>query len=110
MKENEVLARFVAYKTDVVQHGYRNETYYWIKDVPLNNDDNDCHNQHSLKFDKSWSWLMPVWYKFRDLKFEDAGCHLNYKIQIVNAIVNKGPEEACKRLSEAIEWYNANKQ
>lgn len=97
MKENEVLARFMGHE---IKEG-------WVTLYP-GGEMNVCN----LKYDKDWNDLMPVWYKFRDLKFEDAGSHLNYKIQIVNAIVNKGPspEEACKRLSEAIEWYNANKQ
>lgn len=91
MKENEVLARFMGHEEGYDEHGV------WQK----------------LQYNTSWSWLMPVWYKFNDLQVNNitdqhylSAC----KYAVGNAILEKGCAEACKLLAQAIEWYNANKQ
>lgn len=78
--------------------------------------DNDrwCYDDQ-LDYSTDWRWLMPVWYKFRDLKFkvgDNKGTHWTYKDLISDAIVNKGPtpSEACRLLADGIRWYKTIKQ
>jgi hypothetical protein len=64
-----------------------------------------------LNYHKDWSALMPVWYKFRDLKFDEVANqieHSNIRTVIGAAILNEGPTPAaaCALLANAIRWYN----
>jgi hypothetical protein len=74
-----------------------------------------------LEYHTSWSWLMPVWYKFKELKYpvpssissgQFYGLFLDYQGQIIRAIIHSGPSpsEACKLLAEGIRWYNSVKK
>ncbi len=73
-----------------------------------------------FEFHTSWNWLMPVWYKFKELKYpvrsslasgQFYSLFLDYQRQIVKAITHSGPSpsEACKLLAEGIRWYNSIK-
>lgn len=68
----------------------------------------------TLEFHKRWERLMPVWYKFRDLKFEGVAklIFIARKAKVEDAILNSGPSpsEACKLLAEGIRWYNSTTQ
>lgn len=64
---------------------------------------------YHMEYHKNYQWLMPAWFKFRDLKFEAAGLklrHSNYCHQITQAICYSNIETAFRSLSIAIEWYN----
>jgi hypothetical protein len=124
--DKEVIAAWIAYSISEQQHGHIDGkphfiTYYKIKEVPLNSDGHDNHWQYALPFDSDWSWLMPVWYKFRDLKIDGAYSDTTIsevsklqrlKGEIGRAILRKGPSpsEACHLLAEGIRWYNSIKQ
>ncbi len=65
-----------------------------------------------MQYHKSYDWLMPVWFKFRDLKkdkefvknnFIEFSCKKNI---IADSILEKSISEAHKLLYEAITWYN----
>lgn len=61
----------------------------------------------SMKFDKSWDWLMPVWYKFRDLKFEGetpSKLHTNYVARLSQDITYGTIEEFYHNLFIATDW------
>ena len=66
------------------------------------------------KFESSWSWLMPVWYKFRDLKMgnnEDHEVeHSDRMLRIADTVAYGSIEEACKLLAKGIRWYNGIKK
>lgn len=104
MKENEVLARFM----DAIA---KEESDGWIlmgRNAPVVG---WYHGFDDMSYHKDWSWIMPVWYKFKDLQFENYTLWLRHDIlckAISEAILHFGPDPAvaCKRLSEAIEWYN----
>lgn len=62
-----------------------------------------------MGYDCSYQWLMPVWVKFRDLKFEDFKYQIEHserKDIIGLAILYGEINIAFERLSEAITWYN----
>jgi hypothetical protein len=74
-----------------------------------------------IKYHKSWGKIMPVWYKFRDLKIEgivtentiaDVSRLQRLKGTIRRAILLKGPSPkvAAKHLANAIRWYQTVKQ
>lgn len=74
-----------------------------------------------LTYHTSWEKLMPVWYKFKELKYpvrsslasgQFYSLFLDYQRQIVKAITHSGPSpsEACKLLAEGIRWYNSTTQ
>jgi hypothetical protein len=114
MTDNETIARFVGKLIKGKPFILENREVIQIRmpDGSLNE-----YPLHSLPaFHLRWELLMPVWYKFRDLKFEvgdNKGTHCTCKEWIADAIVNKGPtpSEACRLLAEGIRWYNTiNKQ
>ena len=103
LTDNEVLADFIGKRLEKPSKGYDQQ---W--ELPMC--DGYYPSVKTLEFDKRWERLMPVWYKFRDLKFEDyddTTAFLNHKIRIVAAIINEGPTpaEACRLLAYAIRWY-----
>jgi hypothetical protein len=109
--DNEVIARFM----DMVANPFNNRMYSNAEDV------HTCEGQvygdwHDITlFQTSWERLMPVWYKFRDLKFQPDCDKFHHDIicdGIRFAITNKGPSpsEACKLLAEGIKWYNSVKK
>lgn len=67
-------------------------------------------NEKNLKFDSSWDWLMPTWFKFRDLTFKDRKNeipHSHHCQSISRAICYEDIGSAYSRLSTAIEWHLA---
>lgn len=67
-------------------------------------------------YDSDWRLLMPVWYKFRELKFDMfsdiAATHIELCHDIGYVILYQGPtpSEACRLLAEGIRWYKSIKQ
>lgn len=62
-----------------------------------------------MKYHSSWDWLMPAWYKFRDLAFTDRKNeipHSHHCQSISRAICYEDIGSAYSRLSNAVEWYN----
>jgi hypothetical protein len=61
-----------------------------------------------MKYHSSWDWLLPVWYKFIDLRFADVMHQLKHselKSIIGLAILYGGIELAHKNIFEGIQWY-----
>lgn len=68
-----------------------------------------------LKYHTSWDWLMPAFYKFRNLKLSvvDEGFNDHYSRHlemVATAIVHYNIEKAFERFVKAIVWYNNQKQ
>lgn len=85
--DNEVIARFMGY------FNWEDSTYG--------------------NYDKDWNRLMPVWYKFRDLKFNAGDSireHSRYKRAMELLIPNEGISETFSALVEAVKWYNSLKK
>src|SRR5687768_17604117 len=100
--DNEVIADFIGKRLP-------GEPQQW--DLPMC--DGYYPSSKTLEFDKRWERLMPVWYKFKELKYpvpsslssgQFYGLFLDYQGQIIRAIIHKGPSpaEACKLLAEGI--------
>lgn len=71
-----------------------------------------CSNG-ALQYYRSYDWLMPVWHKFRDLRFEttlDIFTHTNIKNMIRQELTIGTVESLFCELAEAIEWYNTTKK
>jgi hypothetical protein len=103
---NEVLCQFMK----GVHHQHA-EIY--LLDVKL--DGTRVYDPSEFKYHKEFNWLMPVWYKFRDLKFEGFHghriSHENFVFRISAAILHKdSPEPAFNELVKGIDWYNTIKQ
>ena len=69
---------------------------------------------YSLKYNESWGWLMPVWFKFRSLTFKDNVAYLKHA-EFVHQIKmafswSDNIEDFYKPLNEGIKWYNSQKQ
>ena len=63
----------------------------------------------NYRYEKSWDLLMPVWYKFRDLKFDEETpmkLHLNYVTRLAQDIAYGTIEEVHHNIHIAIQWYN----
>lgn len=72
-----------------------------------------CWNSDGFRYHDSFDWLMPVWYKFKELKcpepYQDHWNKLGeFKRVVGQAILHHGPtpSEACRLLAEGIRWYN----
>jgi hypothetical protein len=111
LTDNEVIARFM----DMVANPFNNRMYSNADDV------HTCEGQvygdwHDITlFQTSWERLMPVWYKFRDLKFNDLGDELSHdyfcdNLRYTISEAGPSPSEACKLLAEGIRWYNTIKK
>lgn len=65
-----------------------------------------------MAFSTSWAWLMPVWFKFLDLHFDNVKHefeHSDFKSEIGSKILydnDKTPIKAFNALAIAIKWYN----
>ena len=68
--------------------------------------------QHPEKLTPSenWNFVMPIWRKFRDLKFKDRKLmriHTNWLIDLQWSLSNcDNPKQFSRRLVLAIKWYN----
>lgn len=64
----------------------------------------------AMKYHSNWQWLIPAWYKFRDLKFEDAKSqfeHSDFKQNIAYCICYRDIQSAFQSIVSAIQWYNS---
>ena len=65
-----------------------------------------------LRYNESWSWIIPVWIKFRDLKVDDfdyidhSDCVDHLKDLLFRA---DSPSDFFHHLVEAGKWYNQTK-
>lgn len=106
--DNEVIARFMGGKPS--EYHMPKGTYIFFDQLYHGQ---QLHAYKKMKYSTSWDWLMPVWYKFRDLQFRTFGHnsdwieHCGY---ISDAILNKGISETFSVLVEAIKWYNSLKK
>lgn len=60
-------------------------------------------------YESSWDMLIPVWYKFRDIKFRDEfvkTLHINYCARISNKLAWEDITSCYKQLVIVIKWYN----
>lgn len=67
----------------------------------------------SVKYHTSYDWLIPVWVKFRELRFDDVEHqfkHSELKSLIGWMLVNGTIETTFTELGKAIEWYNSLKK
>ena len=112
LTDNEVLADFIGKRLEKPSIGF-----YQQWEFPREMCDGYYPSVPHLEFDKRWERLMPVWYKFRDLEFEDElskTLHANYCARLAHGIawgeietVNK---KACALLANAIRWYQSVKK
>jgi hypothetical protein len=92
LTDNEVIARFDGREEGYDEHGV------WQK----------------LRYNSDWRDLMPVWYKFRDLKMDlglsEYKTYKWYWYELANDIPRKPIADVCKLLAEGIRWYNSVKK
>lgn len=104
MTDNEVLAEFMGLKVNDIIAPF--DEYHIVHDGI-----DRFVKADQLPYPKSWSALMPVWYKFKELVvYPDKSDHRNYMIyynKIHNAILHSGCAEACKLLADGIRWYQS---
>lgn len=65
------------------------------------------------KYNTSWNWLMPVWHKFRDLKFDEETTkklHNNYTARLAQDLAYGTIDEFHHNITIAIKWYNQIKK
>lgn len=112
---NEVLARFLGWEK--YGNGYKCPNIYPIENSTSAGWTTFTHT--SFEFNTRFDWLMPVWYKFRDLKFEDTATFEDrlvlrkylYLTDKIREAILEGPTplEAFKELVSGITWYNSIK-
>ncbi len=69
-------------------------------------------HENNLNYHDSWGWLMPVWYKFRDLKVTDSINQTTLqgiKYMFIQKMANASIIDAFEQLVYGVEWYNENK-
>lgn len=85
-------------------------TGYWMDKYKSETIEYQCLRLSDMQFSTSYDWLMPVWHKFRDLRFEDNLTHLlqhgNHSIWIQSELSMGNINGLFEKLAEAIEWYN----
>lgn len=110
--DNEVLADFMGLKVNDIIAPF--DEYHIVHDGI-----DRFVKADQLPYPKSWSALMPVWYKFKELKYpvpsslssgQFYGLFLDHQGQIIRSILHSGCAEACKLLSDGIRWYNTIKK
>lgn len=65
-----------------------------------------------LKYHSHWNWLMKVWIKFRELRFEgihEQFEHSEFKQNISHKICYGTMDDAFQSIVSAIQWYNSIK-
>lgn len=85
------------------------EVGIYFVNVPLN----AYYKEDELNYHKDWNILMEVWYKFRDLRFEemrDQFMHSDWRTIIGHKIAYNSINDAYKSVIKAINWYNSTKQ
>lgn len=102
---NRMIAEFMGYEQ------YEDEYGIWFKREGLIK----CLHPklQSLAYHTKWDDLMPVWESFRDLTFsevKDQMTHSDLKFFISQSICYWGINNAHKRLYDAIQWLNQQKQ
>jgi hypothetical protein len=100
---NEVIARWMGLES------YQDSRYGKLWPDPLGTH----HTEFSLQYNTDWRWLMPVWYKFRDLRLEGENDLIldAFKASVIGKIAyGDSPERAFNELVKAINWYQNLKQ
>lgn len=125
---NLAIAKFMGF--DAVQVGYagtEEETEWqrnheeWMGKVGIesvgryivNVKEDKWHEWEDMRYHSSWDWLMPVWGKFRALKFIEETTmklHLNYVARLAQDIAYGTIEEFHHNMHIAIQWYNKHKE
>lgn len=132
-QQNKLIAEFMGW--DVIRVGYygqawgeeddetewQNENREWLDKMGIESigrymvkvKENDWFLFDDAKYHSSWDWLIPAWYKFRDLTFKDRKNeipHSHHCQSISRAICYEDIGSAYSRLSAAIEWHLAYTQ
>jgi hypothetical protein len=108
--DNEILAEFDGFQF----HNDDPEQFpkgYYIHPEP----GTDGHTADTLEYSTSWDWLMPVWYKFRDLGIDnltpDEYEMLRGYWNIISLSIPLHPiASVFAKLVEAVKWYNTVKK
>jgi len=111
-QKNEVIAVFMGGVKQIIPegglHGYKEGTVLWcflFSDIP--------DPLTYLEYHSDWSWLMPVWHRFVDLKFttpKQQFEHSELKEIIGRSILYNIIERAFDNLFEGVQWYNQQKE
>ena len=100
MSNNEILkmiADFMQLETVLI-----NEKWRW---------ESKHDGVHELRYDSSYDWLMPVWFKFRNLGIEIKGVTYKQNFRQIsesfkNGITSSDIKGAYNDAAMAIKWYN----
>ena len=63
-----------------------------------------------LRYHSKWDYLIPIWYKFRDLRIEDLKAeieHSGFKLNISYCICYRDIDSAFQAIVSGIQWYNS---
>jgi len=95
--------------------------YYWVingEQYNLFYPNSGLHwtSKSTPPFHSSWDWLHPAYYKFRTIDYQTGfqtkelmELYLLKRAEISSEMCrNETPGIACKKLAEAIQWYNNN--
>jgi hypothetical protein len=96
---NKLIAEFMGHK---VSYGLENAMLISTQEITYT----------PAKYHTSWDWLMPVWYKIRDLRFDEPKLqleHMKVKTPITHFICYGTIEHAFIEILAAITWYNTTK-
>lgn len=82
---------------------------YWVKIA-----ENKYYEYHDLRYHKDWNLIMPVWVKFRDLRFDNESAEKGHSEWCGSLswylYSSNEPARFCERLYYAITWYNSLKR
>lgn len=83
-------------------------TGIWFGELPENKTDEPIETK-DLEYKSNWNWLMPTWYKFRDLRFDKEKLeveHSEWKNKIAHKICWGQTTDAFIEIVEALKWLN----
>jgi hypothetical protein len=100
MKDNELIAEFMGAKFSTKHQCWEFEK--------------TAHTKHSMPYDTSWDWLMPVVEKIEYVGFhvliEQNYCRIGEELDIRVWAVNQKIEAVYNAVVQFIKWYNSQKQ
>lgn len=128
MQGNKLIASFMDFEFVTVGYfGCEDQTEWQVKnqewcervgldsvgDYIVNTSTDLWFEVDEIKYHTSFDWIMPVWYKVRDLKFTDVKTQLEHssiKVSIDYRICYGTIDELFVEIFTAIQWYNTTSQ
>lgn len=104
--QNKVIAEFDGWEPRLQSKGQNSKTPLWYKPSA----GYAAFDLSAMKYHSDWSWIMPVWVRFRDLVYPHEQYMIFIQILFDHIPKCNTPQDLLDRLYPAILWYNSQKE